>query len=279
MAVPERSVLLCWSESTAEEQIVVGAEALDEPSTPILEPVFRRQGQLAMAIPITSHWQWVSPHEFFRLVPGHQYANDFSNETGIGWAWSNLSDDPGNPTHTFSEGVYRVQDDQTGRPFMFPNPEPGRTYGNFAASVDIVSWNDADQGIGLYGRAIMPGDATPGLGYCATLAFKSRTFPGHPALVIWVAEPDGTFPNLSAAPVTVPLDSVKGYRLVFVGIGSDLRAELYDLADDSTPLVRVEATDSRFPNGEVGLYVNDYANDPQGIDMTVDNLLITGTAE
>jgi hypothetical protein len=67
--------LACWSQDTAEEQIVVGASSLasDAVWTPWPEPIFKRHGELCMAVPTTATQQ------FFKLVPGTQFIDDFSD--------------------------------------------------------------------------------------------------------------------------------------------------------------------------------------------------------
>jgi len=269
----EKSVLLSWPENTAEEQIVLRAESLAGPWVPCLEPIFKRNGCMCVAVPITHSDEWVNPAGYFKLVPGHQYVNDFSNETGDGWEWNNLAENPGVVTHTFADGVLRIQDDAK-ETFMFSCPEPRVLYQDFSLSVDIVNWNEADQGVGLYARATMPQQGTAGTCYATVLTTKDSSL-GAPGLFIWAAFPDGSMPNLAGT--LAPIEAGKDYRLVFTGSGSILTAELFELPLLGTPVVAVTAGNSALTQGLAGLYIVDYRDTTESIDFTVDNLGISGT--
>ncbi len=69
-----RSVLLSWPQS-AQEQIVVGADSLASNAvwTPWPEPIFKRFGQMCVAVPTTASQQ------FFKTVLGTQFVDDFSD--------------------------------------------------------------------------------------------------------------------------------------------------------------------------------------------------------
>jgi len=79
---------------------------------------------------------------------------------------------------------------------MFSCPEPRVLYQDFSLSVDIVNWNEADQGVGLYARATMPQQGTAGTCYATVLTTKDSSL-GAPGLFIWAAFPDGSMPNLA----------------------------------------------------------------------------------
>ena len=67
-----KSVLLAWSENTMNEQIIVGASALESAVwTPWPEPVFNHRGFVSLAVPTSATQQ------FFKLVPGVQFLDDF----------------------------------------------------------------------------------------------------------------------------------------------------------------------------------------------------------
>ncbi len=72
-----RAVLLYWPEPT-QEQIVVGADSLASNAvwTPWPEPIFKRFGQMCMAVPTTASQQ------FFRTALGRQFLDDFSETWG-----------------------------------------------------------------------------------------------------------------------------------------------------------------------------------------------------
>jgi hypothetical protein len=160
----EKSVLLSWPQNTAEEQIVLGATTANGPWVPWLEPIFKRQGTVCMAVPITFGEQWLTPEQFFKLGPGTQFSDDFnvaqspyaSKGAWVPYFWNVADSARYVVTVTNENNTLRVQAIAVpldGRVIVAP-PGPDVVVGDFCASVDILDWdgNVTDESFAIYAR-------------------------------------------------------------------------------------------------------------------------------
>jgi hypothetical protein len=268
-----RIVLLEWPEP-AEDCIVVGATSLASNAvrTPVPEPIFKRFGQLCMAVPATNTQQ------FYKLVPGTQFIDDFSDPKepfAVRNPWVPGFYVPADATRwavTTSNGVLRIQTleipaDPTGRLAIKP-PGPYVQVRDFWISVDILNIDAASQnaGIGLGARA--GGGEWPGAmnGYLGSVRPDSDG--GNQArLGLWNGSSRTPGPPFAFKPGTP-------YRLIFSGVGRRLSVELIDLELQQPAVAPLVVTDSAFSQGFVGFFME---SGPATCDMTWDNFFVTGT--
>ena len=270
------SVLLPWSANTAEEQIVVGANSLASNAvwTPWPEPIFKRFGELCMAVPTTSAQQ------FFKLVPGTQFIDDFSDPKepfAVRNPWVPGFYVPADATRwdvSTSNGVLRVQAlvtplDPTGRLVIKP-PGPYVQVKDFWAAVDILNFDTTrqDAGIGLAARVGGDLGHWPGAnnGYIANL-WPNWGGANKAVLNLWTGSgTGGQSPVFDFKPGTP-------YRFIFSGVGRRLSVELIDL-ELRQRVAALFVTDSTFSQGFVGFFMEVGA---AICDMTLDNFFVTGT--
>jgi len=157
------SVLLNWPEPT-NECIVVGTDLPTNSASvwmPWPEPIFKRGNELCMAVPTSA------PRQFFQLVAGSQFIDDFSEPrepfaTRSPWVpyfWG--PDDSTKYSFVVTNGGFRIQTlgpPVDGRIFVAP-PGTLPILADFTASVDILNFTASGwAGVGLYGRGTI---ATP----------------------------------------------------------------------------------------------------------------------
>lgn len=266
----EKSVLLSWPQHTAEEQIVLGAASVNGPWVPWLEPIFKRQGEVCMAVPTTSAQQ------FFKLAPGNQLSDDFSGQTEP-WVPLFITGDPNQTTFIRTNGVLRLQG-QTGAPdtwgFLMP-PGPDLVYADVAMFLDIVDWdpNASHQEISLGARGTV-NRQNPGVsvGYLAFVTIKDPGIGGRTRLALY-SNP----PNINLRETALDLDPQKAYRLVFSAVGTQLTLDLFELDALRRPVGlagSVAVTDNRHSRGAVCLW---WLHTGQtAYDITVDDFMVTG---
>ena len=157
-------------------------------------------------------------------------------------------------------------------------------FSDFAISVDIVDWDDSLQ------SEFGPTARTREVGGIGTLDMYSM------AILINTVSPDGVagdFVIINRVDDEVPTtlgaepfdaDPTKQYQLRFSGTGPDFLAEVFDLAEPSTPLVTVNATDATYSGGGNGFAASTAGLDPAGwllpnsrADVTLDNYSLTAT--
>jgi hypothetical protein len=272
----EKSVLLSWPQNTAEEQIVVGAASIDGPWVPCLDPIFSGQGKVAMAVPITSGEQWLRPEQYFKLAPGLQLRDDFSDTNRL-WSVCQTTGDAGNFQASHSGGSLRITAPAAPNwnragigPWPLPTPDNLR-HADFAMSVDIQEWNEnaAEMWFALVART------TP-LPDCSRLSQSSTYFGeigfrrGSPTVQIYGIPPNAPISGARS----IALDPRKGCRLVFSGVGNRLTLQLFARDNPGTPLVEVKATNSALSQGIPGLWV---AAVNGAYDVTIDNHIVSGT--
>jgi hypothetical protein len=267
----EKAICLSWPENTAEEQIVVGASSLASNAvwTPWPEPIFKRQGQLCVAVPTTSAQQ------FFKLVPGTQFSDDFdafkqpftSRDDWMQWFLDR--DDASRFTFTVLNGCFQIATavlPLTGQVAVFP-PGGGAILGDFFASVDILDWaSSRESALGFVGR-VQGGPGGVDNGYVASLRMNPSAGTGQ----LWFFSGES---DVQASGV-FSVDSNSDYRLEFSAIGNQLELRLRRLAEPQTVVAQGRLKDSRFTQGRVALWVNTRGS--TGYSRTLDNFFVTGT--
>lgn len=214
------------------------------------------------------------------------YSQDFNNQNDAGLTrYDPLGGVPGGtPTsYTFpqlSPGNfgYRIQVPSSPNPGVFGPARAGAArvdsiLTDFRVSVDLVDWdNTTDQGFGIGARG---------------REFAIGQFDGY-YLGYYTIATSGPVININridnelGTPITPPgqgavsLVPGHGYRLVFTGVGTLLTGQVFDLANLSTPLATVSATDAAYASGFTGLIAN--ANQFSGptafADVTFDNFVV-----
>ncbi len=144
------------------------------------------------------------------------------------------------------------------------------TYTDFYVAIDLVDWDETqEQSVGLLARVKEIGLGSTD-GYVLTYNFRGKDID-----ITRFTDEDPANGNLRLTGDD-SLELVKGkkYRLVFWGIGTDLGARVYDLANPETPLVNVTASDATYASGYCGILVYDNSADAsKGTDATFDNYL------
>lgn len=195
-------------------------------------------------------------------------SDDFADGNGTGWTRYDPLGGLGAPaTYSFPSGGYRIQ------AAVSPNPGvlgPGRagslredvTYTDFQISYDLIDWNNTlDQAFGVMARV---NNAT--LGDTDGYAFTYSTDGSINLSEIANESPSG----LDSASIT--LNPANDYRFWFTGVGGSLTGVVYDLADLTTPLATVTASDATYASGVSGLLVFDNSATGTGAtDATFDN--------
>jgi hypothetical protein len=262
------AMLLSWSPDTLDEQIVVGADALDSTVwTPWPEPIFKRHGELAMAIPILT----APPHRFFKPVPGTQFVEDFDPPkppylTKGEWIphFFNAAD-ASKWESTEQNGALHLRTiapPADGRTGMLP-PGPDLIVADFNASIDFHGFQGTGSSTIGIGARMWRDDPWPGNsnGYIGALSLNPAR------LTIWNGGGDEFSPEFSYDPTT-------RYRLIFTGVGTELSVRLVDLAT-SAIVSEKSISNTQFRQGMVFLYADTVSGG--SFDITLDNFVVTGT--
>jgi hypothetical protein len=266
----QRSVLLSWPDNAAQEQIVVGADSLASNAvwTPWPEPIFKRHGELCMAVPTTASQQ------FFKLVPGTQFYDDFS-DTMQPFTNRNAYTNFGQSAVELvivTNGVMQIARVGPCPAGVSPRPPMEILARDFCASVDILNWTTSSTNwcyfsIAGRGRFTNP---TAANAYIAGLVLNYAGIPGNVRLSIWNGSIDVPGPSFDFAAIPPP------YRMEFSVVGNNLRLRVLNLA--TKEVIREQTlVAARFTEGWVGFWVNNPANDPTNHEIIVDNFFVTGT--
>jgi len=249
----------------AEDCIVVGANSLASNAvwTSWPEPIYKRFGELCMAVPTTNTQQ------FFKLVPGTQFIDDFdspkwpyaSKGEWVPYFYSSADATRFEVTHVDDAlRIRTVNPAVDGRVLVLP-PGPDVVLADFYASVDITDWPVRGTfGIGARGQraANFPGDSNGYIGQVTR----------NPAqLVIWDGGSDVPGPAFTYDPAT-------DYRLVFSGVGRDLSLRLVNRTTGSN-VCQMTVRNSRWSQGMVLFWAD--SGRGGSYDITVDNFYATGT--
>ncbi|MHC1769005.1 MAG: hypothetical protein AB9869_32765 [Verrucomicrobiia bacterium] len=267
----EKSILLSWPENTAEEQIVVGADSLAGPWTPWPEPCFKRHGQVCTAVPITFAQQWTQPEQYFKLVPGAQFIDDFG---GAVEPWVPDYGDSANASKWVVTNVnqaLRIQmlPGPVDRLFVLFPPGPDVVVSDFSASVDILACEHIGwlvSGIAARGWRD-PGGVGVGADGCVGYISLDPDVKGKGSINIYKGQ--GQY----ADDTWFYLKSGAKYRLCFSGVGTQLSLRLYDLSNLRQPIAQMQVNDSRLSQGFVSLHAH---GTPLSYSITLDNFFVTG---
>jgi hypothetical protein len=271
MAPPSPAMLFRWPANTAAEQIVVGASSLDSNAvwTPWPEPCFKRHGEICMAVPTTG------PQQFFKLVPGIQFIDDFSeprqpftNRSSYPCNWC----EPGDKI-TVTNGSMRIacQGPVVGGLVLWPPSHPVNV-SDYYTSVDILSWttsgnNWSTMSIVTRGRILGP---NAGNGYIGGLVLRQATNQVEINLFIWDGGAEVWGPTFNMEEFPPP------YRVEFSQVGPNMQLRVLQLPTRAV-LGEQALTNTTFTSGWVGLWVNTPENVPESHEIIADNFFVTAT--
>ena len=207
--------------------------------------------------------------------------DDFNDGDDRGWReYDPLKSAPGVGTNiatfSFPNGGYRIQTYRTPNAAFGParagSLREDVTYTDFYITVDIVDWNtNLNQAFGIMARVSDVGFGTSD-GYAMTWDRGGRDLD----ISRFVNEnPSGG--GGGGVPVSGPeiVNMVTGkvYRMVFIGKGTQLTGEMYELPDLDTPVASITGVDTAFTSGFCGVIVYDNASaaTQAGTDTTFDN--------
>ena len=156
----------------------------------------------------------------------------------------------------------------------------GNPYANFYVATDVVGWDDnIHQVFGVLARIGTPG---PGLttGYMFTYDRGNPLNPtgGDMDIVRLTGEVPTSLSTTGTD--SIHLDPTKTYRFVFIGLGSSLSGQVYELPNTLIPILEITATDSTYASGKSGLVVANNASPTYDgpADATFDNFLAATAA-
>jgi hypothetical protein len=177
---------------------------------------------------------------FVQLSFGQTFNDDFNDGNDTGWTRYNVLQQLGMPgTYTFPGGnSYSIESPQHYIPAQaqFGGGRAGSIAGStstgfdaFRLTVDVTDWNDGREYVfGPIARTTTPGLGTTD-GYLLILHATDHDFQ--------LLRIEGEAPNsdeLGTADIEMPAD--RDFRIVYSGVGTQLNAMVYNLADLSTPL-------------------------------------------
>ncbi|HKQ37949.1 MAG TPA: hypothetical protein VJ063_07710 [Verrucomicrobiae bacterium] len=206
--------------------------------------------------------------------------DNFDDGNDAGWTrYDPIGSHPQLPdiaTFSFPNGGYRIQ--------TSPSPAPGSvgpgragslrndvTYTDFYITVDIVNWDPSlDQAFGILARCKEVGLGSTD-GYAMTWDKD-----GSDLDITAFGNEDPNTPNGHGVSVSgndrATLVPGKSYRMVFMGVGAQLTAEIYELPNLTTPLASITGSDTTYSSGVCGLIVYDNTSAGTGTtDATFDN--------
>ncbi|HOX02346.1 MAG TPA: hypothetical protein P5555_00820 [Candidatus Paceibacterota bacterium] len=256
------AVLLSWPVNTADELIVVRADSPESSAvwTPVLEPIFKRFGELCTTVPVTQSQQ------FFKLVPGIQIRDDFSDSSGpfagrnpwVPHFWAPA--DAARISFTVSNGAFHLQSPAPGpvdgRVLLAPPYGSERKLSDFSGSVDILQFAvGSNVGIGILGRLTLWEPVPDCNGYMGQL-YLNRISP-------WIYD--------HGVPLNFTFNPYAQYRLQFSALGTHVTVRLLNLVTGE--ILEQQVTDNHFTQGHVGLILPMKAQQP--FDITLDNFIMT----
>jgi autotransporter-associated beta strand protein len=197
--------------------------------------------------------------------------DDFNDGNDNGWTRLSPLTVPGAPAvYSFPGGNrYQISSPVSPNPGLFGPARAGslrldQSYATyFQQSVDIVDWDNTQSGttIGMLARVSNAGLGTTD-GYSLTVNLNgvfeiNRITDEQSAAVIATA-------SIAA------LNSANDYRLVFIGEGSTLIGQIFNLANLSTPIATISGIDATYASGNSGLFIFS-SSDTQTASATFDN--------
>jgi hypothetical protein len=269
------AVLLSWPEPT-QEQIVVGADSLASNAvwTPWPEPIFKRHGELCMAVPTTASQQ------FFKAVLGRQFVDDFSDCWGPFTNRNSYMDwfkEDGEQWFV-TNGVLKF----TGISVQYPGflvlpvgTNAAAKHEDFYTSVEILDWVTSTNNwdfLSLFGRGIIY-SPTYVNGYIGGLALNFSGIPGQVRLSIWDGYVEVFGPSFDMGTNPLP------YRLEFSGVGNPIcQLRLRVLSLPTMQLIREQTlVATRYAEGFPGFWINSRNQAGDTYRITTDNFFLSGT--
>lgn len=210
---------------------------------------------------------------FFCCPAAYAVMDDFNDGVDDGW---NRYNPIGTGSWILSGGTYRIQSAAAANPSA---TGPGRagsirtteSFSQFYLAVDLPAWdNTLDQIFGLIARVGTPGPATT-RGYAFTYATRTGRATTGQLQILRIANEGGT--DITPG-INFTLQANQQYRLVFTGELGAFTGKLYSLANLTTPLVTMTASDAAYSAGGIGFFT--YDNSPTGrgrADVSFDNFV------
>ncbi len=208
------------------------------------------------------------------------------NDSAPTATWSHY-DPIGTGSWSFPEGnKYRIQSAASPDPGTFGQGRAGSllpsSYSDFYVSVDVAGWDPSiHQILGVLARVTNPGPgSTSGYLFSHDSGDPTSATAGDMDIVRLDGEVPTVLQNLTGNDA-IHFETNKQYRIVFIGMGTNLIGKVYELPNTSSPVVDLSAGDDGFTSGAVGLMVANNATSSGydgPADATFDNFLVT-TAE
>jgi hypothetical protein len=265
----EKAVCLSWPENTAQEQIVVSSDSLTNPVwIPLLDPIFTRNGRLCVNVESTG------AERYFKLVPGTQFRDDFSDSQGpwgSRYAYHGVFQN-GGERHDITNGVLRVY---TTGPWdlgfgIEPPPVLGVAVRDFHAAVDVLSATTATNtwcAVAICARVEYDEPKLEASTCMGGIILNDDSWLGNVKLFIHnnVTEREGPAFKFNAS---------ESYRIEFSGVGPRLTLRVWN---KTTGLLMGEMSvpDTKLTQGSVALWLNAPPGGRQ--DIVLDNFFVTGT--
>ena len=270
----EKAVLLSWPEP-AQEHIVLGSNSLASNAvwTPWPEPIFKRFGELCMTVPT------VATQQFFKLVPGRQFADDFSESWGPFTnrnSWVEWVDDPVGEQWIVTNGVLRLDwNAPSGIPgfALFPlgvtNAEA--VLGDVYMSVDMLDCVTSGTNFAVFALAArFTLDEGGEKAYLGALYVNYHGLPGVVQPVMY----NGSNYKYGA-PINIQ-QYPPPYRLQFSAVGTKLSLRVLHLSTGQFMGDAVNMPSSLYPTGKAALFISGRANPDDSFTITADNFFLTG---
>jgi hypothetical protein len=266
------SVLLSWPEPS-QEQIVVASDSLTSTNwMPVLEPIFKRFGQMCMAVPATASLQ------FYKTVSGRQLADDLGETWGPftnrhPWvAWSQGAGEE----WVITNGVLQVDvqaPPQPGFALMPMGTNVDAVHHDFSGSVDILDWQKTNgtnwSSFTLVARGQIL-SSTYGKGYFGGLLLTPSGTVTNVALFINYNGPEVYGQSFTTGAFPLP------YRLQLTVVGGQITVRVFSLTTGQL-FRELGHVDYTLAQGYPALWFNGATTDGDSFTIRTDNLIISGT--
>ena len=265
--ISNNAVLLSWPEP-ATEQIVIGASSLASNAvwSPWPEPIFKRSGQLCMAVPATEK------ERYFKLVPGTQFVDDFSATWGPFTnrnSWRPFYNE-GTDKFIATNGVLQLNwHGPIEGGFGLRPPGPDIQVRDFYMSLDVLDWVTSGANWSMIGL-IARGNLAYNWDYGGGLLLNYGGVRGRVAPDIWFYTTETFGPSFDIQQIPPP------YRLQFWGVGPKLHFRVLSLTTGQI-LAELTLTHSAADQGFVCLWISAPSGGSESHSITVDNFFVTGT--
>jgi hypothetical protein len=253
-------------DNNSEGLVPVWATSPEGPWTPLLSPIVNLTKEKAAVIPGSDQQA-----EFFKLLPGTQFQDDFNDGDDQGWTKVTIDERAMDGLNiSFPDGGYRIE---TGECSYCIDPTVylvvgGIVHSDFILSVDIVNFGE-NYLFGLGARGHLDAGVTLGI------VNRRDDHPEKCNLYFYSGNEQEGVDGIGM--IEIPgLNSAKDYRLVFQGSGRELRLQLYQLTDAGPggPILIGETTGQEPETPRVGSMVGLW-NWADNRDTTYDNFFVS----